>query len=138
MAFPRAVLVVVGLIFVALGVAFLLNAQSAANALLLRSAGLNRVSIRAVDGGLQLGLGVFFLVANARERWIRAGLGAVMLTCGGLVVGRTVGMLKEGQFDQTQIAFVAGELLAVVIAWAAFVQARAIWEAVRTERRRMD
>ena len=118
MRFPRAVLVVVGLIFIALGVAFLLNAQSAANLVFLRSTGINRVSIRAVDGGLQLGLGVFFLVANARERWIRAGLGAVMLTCGGLAFGRTVGMLKEGQFDRAQIAFVAGELFAVVIAWA--------------------
>ncbi len=129
---------VVGVIFVALGVAFLLNAQGAANAMHLRSAGLNRVSIRAVEGGLQLGLGVFFLVANARERWIRAGLGAVMLTCGGLAFGRMVGMVKEGQFERAQIAFVAGELFAVVIAWVAFERVGAMWEAIRAERRRTE
>ncbi len=105
---------------------------------MLRSKGLNPVSIRAVDGGLQLGLGVFFLVASTRPRWIRAGLGAAMLSGGGLAFGRIVGMWKEQLYEREQLAFVAFEALIVLAALAAFVRARAVFEASLADRRRTE
>ncbi len=138
MRFPRITLAVAGLVFVALGLAFLIDPRDASRFVSLQPAGSSQVAIQAVDGGLQLGLGIFFLVANVRERWIRAGLGAVTLACGGLAFGRAVGMTMEGQYDRVQTGFLTLELFGVAVGLAAFVRARSVYDASRISRRRME
>ena len=136
MRFPRLTLAVAGVIYVAIGLAFLVNPQAMAEFVLLRPAGPSLVAIRAVDGGLELGLGVFFLVAGMRERWTRAGLGGVILGCGGLALGRGIGMLLEGRLTSVHAGFMGLELLGVAVGTAAFGRARAAFEASRIDRRR--
>lgn len=138
MRFPRVTLVVTGLVFVGLGLWFLIDPRGASRFVSLQPAGSSQVAIRAVDGGLQLGLGIFFLVANARARWIRAGLGTVILACGGLAFGRAAGMMMEGHYDRVHTGFVAAELFGVAVGCAAFVRARAVYDASRSDRRRME
>ena len=138
MRFPRLTLAVAGTVFVAIGLAFLLNPIGIARIVSLQLTGSGPVAIRAVDGGLQLGLGIFFWVATMRERWTRAGLGAVILTCGGLAFGRAVGMMIEGRFDRVHTGFIGLELLGVAVGAAAFGRARAVYEASSLERRRLE
>ena len=138
MRFPRATLVVAGLTFVALGLGFLVDPRGMGSFASLRLIQSSLVEIRAVNGGLELGLGIFFLVANARQRWIRAGLGGVILGCAGLAFGRAAGMLIEGRYDQVHVGFLALELVGVAIAFAAFFRAGAVYDASRIDRRRME
>ena len=137
MRFPRLTLAVAGTVFVAIGLAFLLNPIGIARIVSLQLTGSGPVAVRAVDGGLQLGLGIFFWVATVRERWTRAGLGAVILTCGGLAFGRAVGMMIEG-FDRVHTGFMGLELFGVAVGSAAFGRARAVYEASTIERRRLE
>ncbi len=138
MRFPRITLAVAGLVFVALGLAFLIDPRGASRFVSLQPAGSSQVAIRAVDGGLQLGLGIFFLVANVRERWIRAGLGAVILACSGLAFGRAAGMMMEGLYDRVHTGFLTLELFGVAVGFAAFARAGAVYDASRNDRRRME
>lgn len=138
MRFPRLTLAVAGTVFVAIGLAFLLNPIGIARIVSLQLTGSGPVAVRAVDGGLQLGLGIFFWVATVRERWTRAGLGAVILTCGGLAFGRAVGMMIEGRFDRVHTGFMGLELFGVAVGSAAFGRARAVYEASTIERRRLE
>ena len=138
MRFPRLTLAVAGTVFVAIGLAFLLNPLGMAVLVSQQQTGPSQVAMRAVDGGLQLGLGIFFWVATMRERWTRAGLGAVILTCGGLAFGRAVGMLIEGRVDRVHTGFMGLELFGVAVGAAAFSRARAVYEASSIERRRLE
>jgi hypothetical protein len=136
--FPRLTLVAVGLAFVVVGLLFLANPVAMADWFSLRLGPRDHVEIRAVPGGLRLGLGVFFLVASRRDRWTRAALGSVILGGLGLAFGRAVGMVIERQFDRVQLGMLGLEVGTVVVAFAAFNQARATFLASRNERRRME
>ena len=138
MGFCRLTLGIVGLVFVVVGLAFLVNPVEMAGFLSLRLGSRDHVEIRAVEGGLRLGLGGFLLVASRRDRWIRAALGSVILSGCGLAFGRAVGMVLERQFDRVQFGVLGLELGAAVVAFAAFNHARAAFEASRNERRRME
>ncbi len=138
MGFPRLTLATVGVLFVVVGLAFLANPVDMAAFLSLRLGTRDHIEIRAVEGGLRLGLGIFFLVASRRDRWIRAALGSVILGGLGLAFGRAIGMVVERQFDGVQLGVLGLELGTAVVAAAAFKHARAAFLASRNERRRMD
>ncbi len=77
MIFPRFSLGVTGLLFVGLGLAFLLDPQRMADVIGMRADRPRHVvELRAMYGGFELGLGIFFLIAIGRTRWIRAALAA--------------------------------------------------------------
>ena len=138
MRFPRVTLVVAGMTFVALGLGFLVDPRGMGSFASLRLTQSSLVEIRAVNGGLELGLGIFFLTASARQRWIRAGLGTLILSCAGLAFGRAAGMVAERRFDRVHLGFMAVELVLAAVALAAFVRAGAVYDASRLDRRRRE
>jgi hypothetical protein len=56
------------------------------------------IELRGFYGGLELGLGVFFLMCAARPTWRRAGLWLVALGNGGIGLTRVAGIAMTGVF----------------------------------------
>lgn len=139
MTFPRAVLVLTGIAFLGFGLVFMLNPVGTIERVGIRvDLPQSIIEIRAMYGGLELGLGTFFLVASARERWIRAGLGAAMLSLGGLAIGRAVGMLAAGEADSLMLLLMVLETTGAILALVAFRAVRKLLLSNRIERRRLD
>ena len=55
-----------------------------------------RSDVRAVYGGIELGVGAFLAVCARRPGWMRAGLTVQALTLGGAVLGRLVSLAADG------------------------------------------
>jgi uncharacterized membrane protein len=129
----------VGTIFLLLGLAFLVAPEQMAPTVGLelrkpRPA----IEIRAMYGGFELGLGVFFLVAAARTRWIRAALAAQTLGLAGLALGRIAGIMATrtaGRTDRLMMALVVVEVAAATLGAIAFRVAKPALMNPRTERR---
>lgn len=95
--FQRVVLVLTALAFAGIGVGFLLlPARMAARLDLSLETSLAANDVRAVYGGLQIGLGVFFLLASARPSWHRTALGVLVAAFAGLAGGRFVSLALDG------------------------------------------
>ncbi|MEZ6187566.1 MAG: DUF4345 family protein [Planctomycetota bacterium] len=93
----RCLLAATGLIYLYLGAVFVLWPVGWAQKIGFTLDADGVVEIRAVYGGLELGLGVFFLVAALRREWVGVGLWALCLTFAGLAVCRALGLaLAEG------------------------------------------
>lgn len=104
-----ALLVQVGLGFLGFGAWLLFDAEAGlarVGIAALDRAGL--IELRALYGGLELGLGVFFLLCGARPNWRRPGLWAVLLGVGGIGLTRLTGIALSGVFTS---------FLAVALAW---------------------
>ena len=56
------------------------------------------IELRALYGGLELGLGVYLLMCAARADWRRTGLWAVLLGNGGIGLIRLAGIASTGVF----------------------------------------
>lgn len=139
MTFPRVVLWLSGAGFLAFGLLFLVDPAGTIDTVGIRlDSAVSVIEIRAMYGGLEIGLGVFFFVAAFRERWVRAGLGAQILTMGGLAAGRGIGMLAAGQADRLMVLYLAVEIGAAVIGVLAFRHAKLVLINNRFERRRVD
>lgn len=81
------------------------------------------VEIRAVYGGLQIGLGLFFLLAFNRPRWARAGLVVQICSVGGLAIGRIFGLLVAGWAAKPFIYLIlAVELILVILGANALIE----------------
>lgn len=78
-----------------------------------------RVDVRAVYGGLQLGVGACLAVAARRPAWVRPGLGLAAAGFGGLAAARIVGVAIDG-IDRPVIAalLVAECAGALICGWA--------------------
>ncbi len=98
MPLARFVLIFTGLSFFGYAVACFLYPVEVAGRFtgygLEAAAGL--VEARAMYGGLQAGFGLFCLLAGWRREWTRAGLTAIALVMGGLVLARTAAMGLHG------------------------------------------
>jgi len=55
-----------------------------------------RTEIHAMYGGLQTGLGLFFLLCGLHREWVRPGIVAIVLIMGGLALGRSYGISVQG------------------------------------------
>ncbi len=55
-----------------------------------------RTEIHAMYGGLQTGLGLFFLLCGMHKEWVRPGTVAIILAMGGLALARTYGISVQG------------------------------------------
>jgi hypothetical protein len=80
------------------------------------------MEVRALYGGLFFGIGAFFLVFARRDEWFRPGLVAQAGVMGGFVLGRTLGILLDGAPSPFIAALLAGEVVMVVVALAAWRQ----------------
>lgn len=96
-SWPRIVLELTGLGFVAFGLAYTLWP--------LPMAGLTeiplptptaRIDFAATYGGLQMGLGLFLIVCARRPRWIEPGLWAAVAALSGLVLVRFQSLVAVG------------------------------------------
>jgi hypothetical protein len=78
-----------------------------------------QVEIRAMYGGFEIGLGVFFLLAAMRPEWFRPALVLQVVSLLGFGGTRLVTLLLTPGADRLLYFFAALELLAVVIGWFA-------------------
>jgi hypothetical protein len=81
-----------------------------------------RQDLRAVHGGLQLGVGALLLGAGLSREWLRAGLALQLATYCGLAFGRLVSLLADGAPGALGCALWGAELVGVgcgVAAWRA-------------------
>ena len=83
----------------------------------LNPAGL--IELRALYGGLEVGLGIFFLLCGARPDWRRPGLWAVLLSNGGIGLTRLGSIALSGVFTPFFAAALVWELgFAALAGWA--------------------
>src|SRR6476659_9861582 len=97
MRFSKGLLWVASAIFVGIGVLFTVRPET----LIVfhdnpSATAAGRIEIRAVYGGIELGLGVFFAMAARSDSRRRAGLLVAALVSGGAGVARFLGLAVEG------------------------------------------
>lgn len=71
--------------------------------------------VRAVYGGLQIGVAVFLLMYAAQPDWFRPGLVAQILFFGGLALARVVSLLTVGTPGPLGVTLHAAEIVALVL-----------------------
>lgn len=71
--------------------------------------------IRAVSGGVALGLGLFYAMCTRRPDWHGIGLVLGALLGAGLAVGRITGFVVDGGVTGTQASFAIVEVVTVVV-----------------------
>ena len=102
MLFARILLALQALALVGLGLAYFIRPHEMANLsgmLLMAPAAIT--DVRAYYGGLQIGLGVFLLLAMSRLELARAALMLLVLVYAGLALGRIGGLWLDGGTQQT-------------------------------------
>ena len=70
--------------------------------------------IRAVSGGVALGLGLFFAMCTRRPDWQFMALALGALVGAGLAVGRVTGFVADGDVTGTQASFAIVEVVTVM------------------------
>lgn len=123
MRVARVVLVFSALPFAGIGLAFLVapSAMGAFVGLTLDGAVADN-DLRAVYGGLQLGIALFLAWCAAAPERLRAGVAAQLCTFGGLAFGRVVSWGVAGSPGELGIALHGAELFGVaagIVAWRA-------------------
>ena len=95
MKLARAYLAFLALVFLGLGVWFLLDPGAGALVGLTPSEGTGRAELRAMYGGLDLGIGAFLAWGAIRASWARPALALGALALLGLACGRAVGIALD-------------------------------------------
>ena len=127
MTLARVSLTISGLLFLSLGIAFLATPESMAQmARLPIESPASIIEIRAMYGGLEAGLGAFFLISCFRPRWLRAALGAQFMIFAGLAAGRTLGLVQSPVKSRLEMAYAALELVWAVVGLIGFERVKTI------------
>ena len=80
----------------------------------------SRAEIRAMYGGLELGIAVFLALSLFRDAWVYPALMFQLLTLSGLGAGRLIGIaLERGRVGRLLWLFAAIEIAAAVITYGA-------------------
>jgi hypothetical protein len=117
MKLARFSLYLVGVSFLGLGALFLVSPASiTAQAEVSLPTPIAVMEVRGVYGGFFLGTGLFFLIFARRDAWLRPGLVAQSSIMGGLVLGRTLGIVLDGSPSRYLAFLLTVEVLAVVVA----------------------
>jgi uncharacterized membrane protein len=80
--------------------------------------------LRAMYGGLELGLGAFFVAAALKDEWSRPALVAQALGLGGLAASRLAGILHDRPRGALMKALFVAEASAAALAGAALARRR--------------
>jgi peptidoglycan/LPS O-acetylase OafA/YrhL len=83
------------------------------------------MEVRGVYGGLFIGTALFLLLCARREPWLRPGVTALAIMSGGLVAGRTLGLIMDGPGIPFIYALLASEAAVLVMALLALRQLNA-------------
>jgi hypothetical protein len=75
-----------------------------------------RMEIRGVYGGQFLGTALMLAAFARHEQWFRPGMVAMGVICGGLVIGRTLGLILDGAANPLIYALYASEIAGLIIA----------------------
>lgn len=78
--------------------------------------------IRGVYGGFFFGTGLYLLLCAQRPAWLGAGLAAQAAIMGGLVLGRTLGLIVDGPAIPFIYFLLAVEVVGLAIALYALLQ----------------
>ena len=80
------------------------------------------VEARAMYGGLQIGFGLFFLLALNRPKWFQPALIIHSCVVGGLVIGRIFGLaVEKWQAKPLIYIILAAEIVLVILSTTAFI-----------------
>jgi hypothetical protein len=108
-----------------LGLGFLFDPMGMAATISLEpTSAAGMAELRAVYGGLELGLGGFFLLALRWERLQESALWLLLIAYGGISVGRMGGVLLDQPSDSMTYQLLAIEIVGAALAGAALWRRR--------------
>jgi hypothetical protein len=111
--------------FAGFGIACLVRPKSMLNRVDIQAkSARGTTELRAMYGGLELGLGAFFAIAAAKSEWSRPALLAQTLGLGGLAVSRLAGILSDHPRGQLMKLLFVAESSAAVVGGVALVTKR--------------
>ncbi len=112
MKLARFVLLFTAVSFIGYGLACLLAPNMVGN---LSGLGMQTVSgrteIHAMYGGLQTGLGLYFLLCGLHREWVRPGTVSLILVMGGLALARCYGISVQGSPGSYNLGAVSYEAI---------------------------
>lgn len=115
--FARVVLLLGALMFGALGVYLLKEPGKLDEWIGLRATSAEALTeLRALYGGLEIGLGLFLLLCFFRSQWISAGLACLLFICAGIAIARVIGFILDGSLNNMMLGFLATEVVFVILA----------------------
>ncbi|WP_438028138.1 DUF4345 domain-containing protein [Sorangium sp. So ce233] len=91
--------------------------------------------VRAIFGGLELGVAALLAICARRPAWYRAGLTAQALTFGGLALGRLLSLALDGLPRPVTFALWGPEIAGAALAIAALRQTEQIEPEARPDER---
>ena len=108
---------VLSVAFVAVGLAFMIAPGTFADLSTGESPRLASAvtDMRAVSGGVALGLGLFLGLCATRTDWVTPGLMLGALVLASMPVSRIIGFIVDGGVTGTQVALAAFEAVAMVL-----------------------
>lgn len=121
MIISRVLLVLLGLMFLGFGLAFLIRPVAVAGWVDIRAESATaRTELRAFYGGLEVGLAVFlFAGAAVGGAWLKPALAMGLLASAGPVAGRLTAWAIEGRLERVMLHILLVEILLAVLAGAA-------------------
>ncbi len=117
MNFPRILLWINSVFFVVFGLSFMFAPSSSAELLIgsIPASPSAMIDMRATYGGFGLGIGVFFGVCARNMDLVLVGLGSSLAILSGIVLGRIVGILLDGEPNNSVYAGLFSEILFLVL-----------------------
>ena len=114
----RIVLIVMGILWVLFGVLGLISPAVVGGGLGIELPTADAVTdVRAIYGGLQIGIGLYFFYCSRSAELIRPGLIALALIAAGFGVGRSFGILVDGARGGLIFFALTIEVIAFALAW---------------------
>lgn len=114
---PRLFLAIVILMLGGFGIGFLVRPSRFANLIDLRLDSTTAISdVRAVYGGLEIGLAIFLAWCAIDPTRIRLGLGVTAIVFGAVAASRLVGMLLDRPVTSMTVKIFAVEAVTAIIA----------------------
>jgi hypothetical protein len=127
MMLARAVLILAAVVFVLIGLGFLIAPVSWASVVeIALPTATARTDLRATYGGFDLAVGLFFALCARRLEWIRPGLAALGLAAAGFGGGRLLGITVEGSAGPLMGIFAVIELTTAGLAFVLLRRLRSI------------
>ncbi len=113
----RLVVVIVALVFIGLGAWAVADVRGMVSLVGVVPGGPgSELELRAMYGGLELGLGAFLLWCVANKSTVRIGLMCVAATIGGLGLTRLVGIVMDPNQPSMQLLLATAELATTALA----------------------